>query len=96
MSAEPDDFTAELDGEVQDGAGGDGADVNNAQAVRMPDDPACTRVGPGSPGFACSNSLCFQCFILTSASLLCLPLPSTSCSLNVASALPRLCRSSRQ
>ena len=34
MSAEPDEYTAEPDGEVQDGAGGDGADVNNAQAVR--------------------------------------------------------------
>lgn len=35
MSAEPDDFAngQELDGEVQDGAGGDGADINNAQAV---------------------------------------------------------------
>ena len=33
MSAEPDEYTAEPDGEVQDGAGGDGADVNNASAV---------------------------------------------------------------
>ena len=45
MSAEPDEYTAEPEGEVQDGAGGDGADVNNQQAVCACCDPSHA-VGP--------------------------------------------------